>query len=94
MGRVIRKRAIVSGGVQGVGFRWGAREAAERLGVAGWARNRLDGTVEVEVEGEPESVDRMLDWLRSGPPGASVEAVDVTDAQPDGDDRFRIRQTV
>nr|WP_158865123.1 acylphosphatase [Leifsonia sp. AG29] len=91
---MIRKRVIVTGRVQGVGFRWGAREAAERFGVAGWARNRLDGTVEVEVEGEPESVDRMLGWLRSGPPGASVEMVDVTDAKPDGDDRFRIRQTV
>ena len=93
MGSVIRRRAIVTGGVQGVGYRWSAREEAHRLGVAGWARNRLDGTVEVEVEGEPGQVDRMLDWLRTGPPGASVENVDVTDATPDGDDVFRIRET-
>jgi acylphosphatase len=90
---VIRKRAIVTGGVQGVGFRWGAREAAQRLGVTGWARNRLDGTVEVEVEGSPEQVDGMLDWLRTGPPGAAVSAVDLADLPPLGDDAFRIHET-
>ena len=81
------------GGVQGVGFRWGAREAAQRLGVTGWARNRRDGSVEVEVEGPPEQVDRMLDWLRTGPPGSSVAAVDVSDLVPSDDDAFRIRET-
>ena len=91
---MIRKRAIVSGGVQGVGFRWGAREAAQRLGVTGWARNRLDGSVEAEIEGEPEQVGRMLDWLRTGPPGAAVESLDVTEAATQGDDAFRIRETV
>lgn len=83
----------MSGGVQGVGFRWGARAAAQRLGVTGWARNRLDGTVEAEVEGTPEQVDRMLDWLRTGPPGATVEHVAVSDAEPRGDDAFRIHET-
>jgi len=91
---VIRKRAIVTGTVQGVGFRWAAREQAQAIGVAGWARNRADGSVEVEVEGEPATVDRMLAWLREGPPGSEVAALDVTDAAPDGDDGFRIRQTV
>lgn len=94
MGRVIRKTAIVSGDVQGVGFRWSAREVARDLGVNGWARNRLDGTVEVQVEGEQDAVDRMLDWLRAGPPGADVDRVEVADAAPEGDDAFRIRQTV
>jgi acylphosphatase len=83
----------VTGLVQGVGFRWSAREAAQRLGVTGWARNRLDGSVEVEVEGEQEQVERMLDWLRTGPPGSSVEAVQESEATPDGDDAFRIRET-
>jgi acylphosphatase len=83
----------VTGGVQGVGFRWGAREAAQRLGVTGWARNRLDGSVEVELEGPPEQVDRMLDWLRTGPPGAAVTAVEVSDLSPTGDDAFRIHET-
>ncbi|WP_431245262.1 acylphosphatase [Leifsonia xyli] len=91
---MIRRRATVTGGVQGVGFRWSARETAQRLGVTGWARNRLDGSVEAEVEGEPEQVDRMLDWLRTGPPGATVDGVEVADAEPQGDDAFRIRETV
>ncbi|WP_313543783.1 acylphosphatase [Leifsonia aquatica] len=90
---MIRKRAIVTGAVQGVGFRWAAREQAQALGVAGWVRNRADGSVEVEVEGEPAAVDRMLAWLREGPPGSEVAGLDVTDAAPDGDDGFRIRQT-
>ncbi|MGN6426016.1 acylphosphatase [uncultured Leifsonia sp.] len=94
MGHVIRKRATVTGQVQGVGFRWSAREQAHRIGVTGWARNRADGSVEVEVEGEPEAVERMLGWLRTGPPGSAVEEVAVSDAPVDGDDEFRIRQTV
>ncbi len=93
MGTMIRKRAVVSGRVQGVGFRWSAREAARELGVTGWARNRLDGSVEAEVEGEPEVVERMLAWLGDGPPGASVTAVEVEDAEPQGDDAFRIHET-
>jgi acylphosphatase len=91
--RVIRRRAIVTGTVQGVGFRWAAREQAQRLGVAGWARNRADGSVELEVEGDPESVERMLAWLREGPDGSAVDGLDVSEAEPDGDDAFRIRTT-
>ncbi|WP_369962603.1 acylphosphatase [Leifsonia sp. EB34] len=89
----IRRRAVVTGMVQGVGFRWSAREEARRLGVAGWARNRSDGSVEVEVEGAAADVERMIDWLRAGPPGSAVDDVRVSDAAPDGDDAFRIRQT-
>src|SRR5689334_22604922 len=90
---VVRRRAIVTGMVQGVGFRWSAREEAHRLGVSGWARNRSDGSVEVEVEGENDAVERMIGWLRSGPPGSAVDDVRVTEVQPDGDDAFRIRQS-
>jgi acylphosphatase len=90
---VIRRRAIVTGGVQGVGFRWSARQTAQHLGVTGWARNRQDGSVEAEIEGPPEQVDEMLAWLRTGPPGAFVDSVTVTDAAPTGDTAFRIRET-
>jgi acylphosphatase len=83
----------VAGAVQGVGFRWAAREQAQALGVAGWARNRADGSVEVEVEGDTERVERMLAWLREGPPGSAVERVDVAEIAPDGDDAFRIRHS-
>lgn len=90
---VVRRRAVVTGTVQGVGFRWSAREEAHRLGLAGWARNRSDGTVEVEVEGDAARVESMIEWLRAGPPGSRVDAVEVSEARPDGDDAFRIRQT-
>ncbi|MFF1878557.1 acylphosphatase [Leifsonia sp. NPDC058230] len=90
---MIRRHAIVTGTVQGVGFRWSAREMAHRLDVSGFARNRLDGTVEVEVEGEPEEVDRMLGWLRTGPPGCRVESVTVTEVAALGEDAFRVRET-
>ncbi len=83
----------MTGTVQGVGFRWSARETAHRLGVTGFARNRADGSVELEVEGDPEQVDRMLDWLRQGPPGSQVAEVVVADLPPDGDDAFRIRES-
>jgi acylphosphatase len=87
---MIRKRVVVTGVVQGVGFRWSAREAARHIGVAGFAFNRADGAVEVEVEGEPAAIERMLIWLADGPPGSQVAAIAVSDVQPVGDDAFRI----
>ena len=89
-GRVIRRRVIVHGGVQGVGFRYTARLQADRLGVAGWVRNRADGTVETEVEGDEASVQAMIDWLAEGPPGAAVRTIDVSEVEPSGERGFRI----
>jgi len=83
--------AVVSGRVQGVGFRWSARAEAHRLGVSGWVRNRPDGTVEAEVEGDEGSVDGMLDWLGHGPAGASVDGVEVTSLDATGLSGFEIR---
>jgi acylphosphatase len=88
---MIRKHAVVRGQVQGVGFRWSAQTEAERLGLAGYARNLADGTVEAELEGSEAAVQRMLDWLHHGPRHARVEAVEVTDVDPTGDPRFLIR---
>ncbi len=89
-GGVIRKRAIVRGRVQGVGFRYNARAEAARLGIGGYARNRPDGAVEVEVEGDEAAVDRMLSWLKRGPRFAKVDSVDVSDVPTTGDQRFDI----
>lgn len=72
-----RVRVVVRGVVQGVGFRMAAVDAARPLAVAGFVRNLPDGTVEAEVEGAPDAVDRMLDWLRHGPPTAQVDGVEV-----------------
>jgi acylphosphatase len=69
---MIARRIVVSGRVQGVGYRYAMTEAARAIGVAGWVRNRRDGTVEALVQGEDEQVERMLTWCRRGPPGARV----------------------
>lgn len=81
---MIRRRAVVHGLVQGVGFRWSAAREAARLGVAGWVRNRSDGTVEAAVEGPVGDVEAMLRWFGHGPAGAVVRAVDVVDEEPTG----------
>ena len=88
---MIRKRVTVRGQVQGVGFRWSAQAEAERLGLAGYARNLADGTVQAELEGSEAAVQRMLEWLHHGPRHARVEAVEVTDVDPTGERRFLIR---
>jgi acylphosphatase len=87
---VIRRRVIVRGEVQGVGFRYTARLEAQRIGVSGWVTNRRDGAVEAEIEGDEASVRAMLDWLAQGPPGAVVQGTEVAEAEPTGERGFRI----
>ena len=89
-GDVIRRRVVVRGNVQGVGFRYYANAEAARLGVAGFVRNLDDGSVEVEVEGERDAVTTLVDWARSGPPSASVESVEVTEREPAGTPVFTV----
>lgn len=88
---VIRRRVRVRGRVQGVFFRDSARERAEAHGVAGWICNRPDGTVEAVLEGPPQAVERVLRFLRTGPPRASVEDVEVQEEDPDGLTGFEVR---
>ncbi len=77
-------KVIVSGHVQGVGFRDFTRRTAQSIGVAGWVRNRGDGTVEVLVEGEEAQLDQMLDALGDGPASARVEEMEVAEVEPTG----------
>jgi len=86
------RRILVGGRVQGVGFRFGAMRAADRLGVAGWARNLADGRVEVHAQGEPAAVEALVAWLRRGPAGAEVTSLheEPAAAEP-GLDEFVIR---
>lgn len=67
---------LVSGQVQGVGFRQGCRQAARSLGLVGWVRNLGDGRVELFAQGRDESVDRLLEWVWSGPSAARVTGVE------------------
>jgi len=71
------RHVFVRGRVQGVAFRWYARERAQELGLAGWVRNRRDGRVEAWLQGEAAAVEAMLVWLRRGPPAARVEGLEV-----------------
>jgi acylphosphatase len=82
---------VVTGLVQGVGFRWSARRAAERIGVRGWVRNRADGSVELHVEGDEERVAAMLAWLRRGPDGAVIRELEVVETATEDLERFEIR---
>ena len=88
-----RVHVIVSGSVQGVGYRYTARLIAAEVGVTGWVRNRRDGTVEAEIEGTPEQVDEVLAWMAEGPPGSRVESASVSDAAPVGERGFEVRST-
>ena len=87
------KNIVVHGQVQGVFFRQGAQDAAREYGVAGWVRNRDDGTVEMVVEGEDDAVDRMIAWAREGTSQAQVNDVEVADAEPQGLRSFEQRET-
>lgn len=87
-----RLSATVTGRVQGVGFRWWVRTAAERLGLTGWVMNAPDErSVELVAEGARRSLDRLEQLLREGPPGSVVDRVEVSRSPAAGGyDRFQI----
>jgi acylphosphatase len=78
------KHLFIRGRVQGVGYRAAMCDEANRRRVNGWVRNRRDGTVEAFVDGDPESVAALIDWVKLGPPGAKV--MDVVAIETDGED--------
>ena len=86
-----RAHVVVHGAVQGVFFRVEARDRSRSLGVVVWVRNTADGSVEAVFEGEDERVDSMVSWCSRGPSGARVDEVDVTWAEPRGEQGFSIR---
>lgn len=71
-----RVHALVSGRVQGVGFRYFVRTAAQTLSVGGWVRNRRDGRVELIAEGNPAALQDLLDQVRSGPTASEVTDIE------------------
>lgn len=92
---MIARRIVVRGRVQGVGYRAAMSDAARSCGVTGWVRNRMDGTVEILLQGEPDAVARAIAWCRRGPAPARVTAADVADEAVVGDmTAFTLRPTV
>ena len=86
----VARRAVISGRVQGVGFRFFAERAAREAGVRGWVRNLPDGNVETVAEGEEEAVARYLERLRRGPLGAKVTGVRAEDVPASDFSSFEI----
>jgi len=75
------KQLIISGRVQGVGFRYSMSVEAVRLGVTGWVRNRRDGSVEAVLDGEPDAVAAIVAWARRGPRAAVVTEVTIAEIE-------------
>jgi acylphosphatase len=85
------RRFLVTGRVQGVGFRWFVEREAHILGMAGWVRNNADGRVEVFAQGSPEQLSALRARLHQGPRAARVDNVEEFEAKPkDGASTFRI----
>ena len=84
-----RAHLLVRGRVQGVWYRGAMQREADRLAVAGWVRNLLDGDVEAEIEGEREALDALIAWAHRGPRGARVDTVRVRWISAQGEPRGR-----
>jgi acylphosphatase len=81
----VRRRIVVRGRVQGVWFRGSMQDEAQRLGVSGWVRNRADGAVEAEMEGDAAAVEALVAWAHHGPRGARVADVELEELDPRGE---------
>mgnify|MGYP001175523834 CR=1 FL=1 len=79
--------------MQGVFYRASLIDEARRLGLTGWVRNRLDGSVEALAQGAPEAVQTLIDWAQRGPPRAQVSAVRVSPAPAQAGEGFEQRDT-
>ena len=88
---MIRRRVVIRGFVQGVGYRYSTAAAARMHGVAGWVRNAPDGSVEAVFEGEADAVVGMVRWCERGPWGAEVATVEVSEEMPESLRGFEIR---
>ena len=86
-----RIRVRAHGRVQGVFFRDSVRREAARRGVAGWARNRADGTAEAVFEGPADAVAAMVEFVRRGPGHSSVDRVEESREEPEGLSDFSVR---
>jgi len=75
---------VVSGRVQGVGYRYSTVRTAAKYRVFGWVRNNSDGSVELECEGNSKDIDNFIKWLKVGPAGARVTSIEIKEKQYQG----------
>ncbi len=88
------KRLVITGRVQGVGFRHWMHTRAQRMGVSGWVRNLADGSVEALLDGPADAVEELLRACRRGPAGAEVRSIEETMAEPVDAPGFVMRPSV
>lgn len=91
MSERVRRRVVVRGRVQGVFFRDSTRREASRRGVCGWVCNRADGAVEAVFEGDIGEVERLVDWMQTGPPEADVDRIESFGGAEEGLTGFEVR---
>jgi acylphosphatase len=84
-------RIVVTGRVQGVGYRWSAAREADRAGITGFVRNQGDGSVYIEAEGTEEQLNLFVAWCRTGPGIGHVDSVKVSEYSPTGYTDFTIQ---
>jgi acylphosphatase len=89
-----RAHVLISGVVQGVGYRFSTQDMAQLLKLNGWVRNLRDGRVEAVFEGPHSSVEEMIRWCHQGPPAAIVKQVAVEYEPPEGLTHFEMRRSV
>ena len=89
---MMRRHILISGQVQGVGFRWFSKMNASRLGLTGWVRNLSGGDVELEIQGEAGAVEQMLQILAQGPHFSQVAQVRDSPCPLEDEYHFRIRE--
>ena len=90
MSELVRKHIVFYGSVQGVGFRWRARQAAEYYGCTGWCRNEWDGSVTMEIQGEEELIDKVIMSVEKGT-YVNIENMSVKSLPTTDENGFRIR---
>lgn len=90
---IVRAHVLISGVVQGVGYRFSTQDMALLLKLNGWVRNLRDGRVEAVFEGMPDDVNEIIRWCHQGPPAAVVEQVAVEYEQPEGLHGFEMRRS-
>ena len=90
MAETVRRRVVAHGLVQGVFFRESLRRLAAELGIAGFARNLADGTLEAVFEGHEDAVQELVEFAHAGPPDAEVDRLEVIEEPPEGLGGFRV----
>lgn len=86
----LARDVTVRGMVQGVAFRWTTLQRAEQQRVTGWVRNETDGSVQAHLEGSPDAVANVIAWMRHGPSGADVEALEERQSEIVGHRSFDV----